>query len=63
MRNITKDKTSIYIAHRLSTIMDADKIFVLNEGKVHESGTHSQLVSNHASLYAEMWAKQNSVAK
>ncbi|KAL5457594.1 hypothetical protein EMCRGX_G034868 [Ephydatia muelleri] len=63
VRNITKDKTSIYIAHRLSTIMDADKIFVLNEGKVHESGTHSQLVSNPASLYAEMWAKQNSVAK
>ena len=43
--------------------MDADEIFVLNDGKVYESGTHSQLVLNPSSLYAEMWAKQNLVAK
>ncbi len=41
--NEQKTKTIIIIAHRLSTVKDADHIFVLDEGKIIESGTHEQL--------------------
>ena len=54
------DKTSLFIAHRLSTIVDAREIFVLQEGRVLESGSHAELVTRPHSLYAELWAKQNS---
>ena len=44
IKNITKKRTSIIIAHRLSTIKHADKIIVLEDGKVLESGSHSELI-------------------
>lgn len=50
-------KTIIVIAHRLSTIMDADKIVVLEEGKLIEEGTHEELIAG-ASKYYELWNKQ-----
>ena len=40
-----KGKTSIIIAHRLSTVKDCDKIFVMKNGKILDSGTHSELLS------------------
>ena len=43
--NLMKDRTSIIIAHRLSTIQHADKIFVLQDGKIVEQGTHESLLS------------------
>ena len=43
--NLVKNKTVIVIAHRLSTIINADKIIVLNQGKLIESGTHKSLIS------------------
>lgn len=41
--------------------MDADEIFVLERGSISERGTHSQLIANKNSLYAQMWNRQNQV--
>lgn len=49
-------KTSITIAHRLSTIKDADRIIVLQQGKIVEVGTHKQLL-DMGGVYAEMYAE------
>jgi ATP-binding cassette subfamily C protein len=43
LEEVLKDKTVITIAHRLSTVKNANKIFVLNDGKIVQSGTHEQL--------------------
>ena len=51
---LSKGKTVIMIAHRLTTIKNADRIFVLREGHVEESGTHDTLVAA-GGLYAKMW--------
>lgn len=51
-----KDKTVIYCAHRLSSIINVDKIHVLKDGRVHETGTHQELLSREDSVYSEMWA-------
>jgi len=58
---LVKGKTLIVIAHRLSTIMDADKIFVINDGNVEASGTHDELLMN-CTLYKNMW-EAHSMAK
>ena len=55
---LTKDRTVIMIAHRLSTVVNADKIIVLDSGRVEEEGTHSELVAS-GGLYARMWADYN----
>ena len=52
------NRTTIAIAHRLSTIVDADKIIVLGAGKVVEEGSHSELMSNPASVYSSLWRAQ-----
>ena len=54
---ITEGRTSIIIAHRLSTVIDADKIIVLENGKIAEQGTHKELLQKNG-LYAEMWMRQ-----
>ncbi|XP_018578996.1 ATP-binding cassette sub-family B member 7, mitochondrial isoform X2 [Anoplophora glabripennis] len=59
LRNATHGRTSICIAHRLSTIMDADEIFVLENGKVSEQGSHFTLLQNPNSLYWKLWNTQN----
>ena len=46
INNLIKDKTTIVIAHRLSTIHNADKIFVMHNGEVVESGNHEYLIEN-----------------
>jgi ABC transporter fused permease/ATP-binding protein len=48
---LMKNRTSIIIAHRLSTIREADKIIVLEKGKILEEGSHQQLMGNEQGLY------------
>ena len=58
---LVKGRTLIVIAHRLSTIVDADRIFVINEGNVEAVGTHKELLGSSI-LYKKMWAA-HSMAK
>ncbi|MEI3234367.1 MAG: hypothetical protein V8S33_08175 [Intestinibacter bartlettii] len=53
---LSKNKTTIMIAHRLSTIVNVDCIYVVDDGKIVESGTHKELIANDG-LYAEMWSQ------
>ncbi|CAH2075623.1 unnamed protein product, partial [Iphiclides podalirius] len=55
----TKGRTSICIAHRLATVADADRILVLRDGAIAESGTHHQLLADGGSFYRQLWLKQN----
>lgn len=50
--------TVILIAHRLTTVLNADRIFVVENGQIVESGTHQQLMANGLSRYASLYAKQ-----
>lgn len=52
-----REAISILIAHRLSTIMHADRIYVLERGRIVEQGSHDQLLAKH-SLYYAMWRQQ-----
>jgi subfamily B ATP-binding cassette protein MsbA len=55
--NLTKNKTTLVIAHRLSTIIRADKIIVLNQGKITDIGTHKELLQNSV-IYKNLYSKQ-----
>lgn len=52
--NLMKDRTVIVIAHRLSTIKNADKIVVINHGRIVEIGTHNELIANKNSAYYDL---------
>lgn len=55
---LSKNKTVIMIAHRLSTITNADCIYVLKDGKIAESGTHTSLLAENG-IYTHMWTEYN----
>ena len=57
IKDLTKDKTSVVIAHRLSTILNANKIFVVDSGKILEHGTHDELLSS-SETYKNFYNKQ-----
>ena len=58
-KEITRDRTSILISHRFSNVSLADRILVLNNGKIAEEGTHQDLMKA-GGLYSEMFTKQSS---
>ena len=62
LSRLTEGKTLIVIAHRLSTIADADKIFLINGGKVEAAGTHRELLAG-SPLYGNMWKNHIAVRK
>jgi len=53
-----QNKTTIIIAHRLSTVMRADKIVVMENGKIAEMGSHNELLDKKESLYKHFWQLQ-----
>ncbi len=60
MSRLLADRASITIAHRLSTIQGADRILVLHHGRIHEEGTHAELLRG-GGLYARFYELQRNV--
>ena len=58
LRELIKGRTAIVIAHRLSTVMNLDRIIVLKDGKIIESGSHNELLEK-GGAYAELWSHQS----
>lgn len=54
LKKLAEGKTVLMIAHRLTSVMNADNIFVLNEGKIIENGTHNELLQKQG-MYTNMW--------
>jgi len=59
IEEVSEGKSSVVIAHRLSTIIDADRILVVDQGKVIEQGNHQSLLADQG-RYAQLWALQKS---
>lgn len=57
LQTVMADRTSILVTHRFNALDRVDKVFVLDEGRVVEAGTHAELIKNDG-VYAEMWARQ-----
>lgn len=55
---LMENKTAIVIAHRLSTVQKMDRIIVMEEGKIVEEGSHSELIKK-AGIYADLWNRQS----
>jgi ATP-binding cassette subfamily B protein len=57
LERVSRNRTALVIAHRLSTVVNADSIIVLQDGRIAEQGTHSELIAR-GGLYAAMWDRQ-----
>ncbi|MEK7149887.1 MAG: ABC transporter ATP-binding protein [Patescibacteria group bacterium] len=63
LNNLIKNRTTFIIAHRLSTIQHADKIIVLENGKIAEMGKHDELMQNPDGIYRNFWELQTAIQK
>ncbi|MFV9672875.1 MAG: ATP-binding cassette domain-containing protein, partial [Acidimicrobiia bacterium] len=61
LARVAHDRTVVVIAHRLSTIRHADRIYVVGDGTIVESGTHEELI-DHAGIYRSLWKVQTGSA-
>ena len=59
---LMEGKTTIIIAHRLSTVQNADKIIVIDAGKMVQKGTHEELMAQNG-VYKDLYEKQKKMAK
>jgi subfamily B ATP-binding cassette protein MsbA len=57
LSRLKQGRTTVVIAHRLSTIVDADSIFVMEDGRILEAGTHAELIAR-GGAYAKLYAMQ-----
>jgi len=62
IERLLKQRTAIVIAHRLSTIQQADRIVVVDQGKIVEIGTHEELLQNKSGLYQRLYSIQTRAA-
>ena len=60
-KELSKDKTTLMIAHRLSTVVNADRILVMENGKIVESGTHNELLTL-GGVYKKLWSEYQKAA-
>ncbi|MGD8973806.1 MAG: ATP-binding cassette domain-containing protein, partial [Desulfobacterales bacterium] len=61
LERVLKGRTSLVIAHRLSTVRNADKIIVLDQGRIVESGKHEELLQRDG-LYSQLYQRQMQIA-
>jgi ABC-type multidrug transport system fused ATPase/permease subunit len=57
LEDLMKNRTTLVIAHRLSTILGADRIVVLDRGRIVETGTHTELLAQ-GGIYSQLYEKQ-----
>ncbi|UEM06411.1 ABC transporter ATP-binding protein/permease [Skermanella rosea] len=61
LKALQEGRTTLVVAHRLSTIVDADRVYVIDEGRVAETGTHAELL-RRGGIYARLWGLQSGMA-
>ena len=63
LTELIKGKTTIMIAHRLSTLRDADRLIVIERGKIAEEGTHAELLAKEDGVYKKLFTLQEEALK